>query len=72
MGSRVQSTVDCFPELLFLQISVEQALVGFLKQFINNFIFPTLACVALFNNNIYKEIIGEFLKVNGEQPYFEK
>ena len=29
MGSRVQSTVGCFPELCFLQFSVEQVLVGF-------------------------------------------
>ena len=39
-GSRLQSTVDCFPELCFLQFSVAQVLVGLRKQFIINFIFP--------------------------------
>ena len=47
MGSRVQSTVFCFPELCFLQFSVAQ--VGLRKQLINNFIFPAWA--ADFNNH---------------------
>ena len=51
MGSRVQSTVGYFPELCFLQFSVAQVLVGLRKQSINNFIFPTWACTAGFNNN---------------------
>ena len=51
MGSRVQSTVGCFPELCFLQFSVVQVLVGLRKQFINNFVFPTLVYAAGFNNN---------------------
>ena len=52
MGSRVQSTVGCFlPELCFLQFSVAQVLVGLRKQFINNFIYPTCASAAGFNNN---------------------
>ena len=51
MGSRVQSTVGCFPELCFLEFSVAQVLVGLRKQFINNFVFPTWACAAGFNNN---------------------
>ena len=40
MGSRVQSTVGCFPELFFLQFSVSQLLVDLRKQFIINFVFP--------------------------------
>ena len=32
IGSRVQSTVGCFPELCFLQFSVAQMLVGLRKQ----------------------------------------
>ena len=40
MGSRVQSTIGCFPELCFIQFSVEQVLVGLQKQFINNLVFP--------------------------------
>ena len=51
MGSRVQSTIGCFPMLSFLQFSVAQVLVGLLKQFINNFVFPALACAVGFNNN---------------------
>ena len=50
-GSRVRSTVACFPELCFLQFSVAQVLVGLRKQFINNFVFPTWASAAGFNNN---------------------
>ena len=51
MGSRVQSTVGCFPELYFLQFVVAQVLVGFRKQFINNFVFHAWTCTAGFNNN---------------------
>ena len=40
MGSWVQSTVGCFPELCLLQFSVAQVLVGLQTQFINNFVFP--------------------------------
>ena len=47
MGSSVQSTVGCFPELCFLQFSVVQVLVGLWNQFINNFVFPARA-VLLF------------------------
>ena len=50
MCSRMQLTVGCFPELCF-QFSVAQVLVGLRKQFINNFVFPTWACAASFNNN---------------------
>ena len=42
MGSRVQSTVRCFP-LYFVQFSVAQVLV-------NNFVYPTWTCAAGFNN----------------------
>ena len=41
MGSRVQSTVGCFPQLCFVQFSVAEVLVGLRKQFMNNFVFPT-------------------------------
>ena len=51
MGSRMQSTVGCFPELCFLQFSAAQVLVGSRKQFINNFVFQNWACTAGFNNN---------------------
>ena len=50
MGLREQSTVGCFPELVF-QFSVAQVLVGLQKQFINNFVLPTWTCAAGFNNN---------------------
>ena len=40
MGSKVQSTVGCFPELCFLQFPASLVLVGLRKQFINNFFFP--------------------------------
>ena len=36
---------------LFLNFSVAQVLVGLRNKFINNFVFPTCACVAGFNNN---------------------
>ena len=49
MGSRVHSTVGFFPEL-FCNF-VAQVLVGLLKQYINNFVSPTWACAAGFNNN---------------------
>ena len=51
MGSRVQSTIECVPELCFLQFSVAQVIVELQKRFINNLVFPTCACVARFNNN---------------------
>ena len=51
MGSRVQLTVGCFLELCFLQFSVAQVLVGLRRQFITNFVFPTSACAAGFDNN---------------------
>ena len=51
MGSKVKSTVYCFPDLCFLQFSVAQVLVGLRKQFINNFVFPPWAGAAGFNNN---------------------
>ena len=50
MGSRVQSSVGCFPEFFF-QFSLAQVLVGFRQQFLNNFVIPTWACAAGFNNN---------------------
>ena len=34
-----------------LQFYVAQVHVGLRKQFINNFVFPTFACAAGFNNN---------------------
>ena len=51
MGLREQSTVSYFPEFCFLQFSMAQVLVGFRRQFINNFVFHTWACAAGFNNN---------------------
>ena len=36
---------------LFLDFSVAQVLMGLRKQFVNNFVFPTWACAAGFNNN---------------------
>ena len=39
------------PELCCLQFSVEQVLVGFGKQFINNCVFPAWACTVGLNNN---------------------
>ena len=52
MGSRVQSTVGCFPEMCFLQFSVAEVLVVLRKQYIINFVFLTWACAAGFNNII--------------------
>ena len=51
MGLRVQSTVGCFPEFCFLQFSVANVLVELRKLLINNFVFPTWALAAGFNNN---------------------
>ena len=51
VGSRMQSTVGCFPELCFLQFFVTQVLVGLRKQFINNLVFQAFACAAGLNNN---------------------
>ena len=51
MGSRVQSSVGCLPQLCFLPVSVVQVNVGLRKQFINNYVFPTRACSVGFNNN---------------------
>ena len=51
MGSRVQSTFGCTPELCFLQFSVAQLLVGLRKQYMNNFVFPKCAVAVGFNNN---------------------
>ena len=47
----MESTVGCFLESCFLQFSVEQVLVWLRKQLINNFVFPTWAFTAGFNNN---------------------
>ena len=58
MGSTVQSTVGCFSELRFLKFSVAQLLVGLRKQFINNFVFPTWALAAGFNNNNTKMLVN--------------
>ena len=52
MGSWVQLTVGrFFPELCFLQFFVAHELLGLRKQFISNFVSPTWACAAGFNNN---------------------
>ena len=52
MGLREQSAVGCIPELCFFHFYVVQVIVWLRKQLINNFILPTLACAAGFNNNI--------------------
>ena len=51
IGSRVQSTVGCFPALCVLQFSWAQVLMRLRKLFINDFVFPTWVCSAAFNNN---------------------
>ena len=56
MGSRVQSSVGCFLELCFLQYFVAYVLVGLRKQFMNNFVLPTWACTAGFNNNTNNKV----------------
>ena len=65
MGSRVQSTVGCRPELCFIQFAVAQELVGLRKEFINNFVFPTWACAAGFNddnnNNVLNSTINSYI-----------
>ena len=45
MGLRELSIVGCFPEFVF-HFSVVQVLVWLRKQFLNNLVFPTLACAA--------------------------
>ena len=53
MGSKVQSSVGCFPELCFIQLFVAQVFVGLRKQFINNFVFllgPVLLILIIINN----------------------
>ena len=49
MGLREQSIVSCFPEFVFL-FSVVQVRVGLRKQFMNDYVFPTWACAAGFDN----------------------
>ena len=44
---REQSISGCITQYVF-QFSVVQVLVELCKQFINNFVFPTLACAAGF------------------------
>ena len=55
-----QSIIGCFPKFVF-QFSMAQLLVGLGKEFINNFVFPTCACAAGFNNynsnDLQKEIL---------------
>ena len=50
MGLREQSNVGCIPE--FFRFSVVKVLLWLRKQFINNFVLPTWASTAGFNNNI--------------------
>ena len=40
----------CYPEFVF-PFSVVQVLLGLCKQFITNFVFPTWACAAGFDDN---------------------
>ena len=47
MGSGEQSIVGCFSEFLFSFLWYR----CLCKQFMNNFVFPTWACAAGFNNN---------------------
>ena len=68
MGSRVQATVGCFPELCFLQFSVALVLVGLRKQFINNFAFPTWACAGGFSNNNNNNIMRIISLPNAHYP----
>ena len=51
MGLYVQSTVGCFSDLYFFLVFVSQVLVGLRKQFMNNFVFTTWPCGAVFNND---------------------
>ena len=53
MGLMEQSIVGCFPEFVF-QFFRGAGAVGLRFQFINNFVFPTLACAAGFNIIIIK------------------
>ena len=48
---------------LFLSFSAAQVLVGLRKQFMNNFVFPTLACAAGFNNNDNNNIATVLLRL---------
>ena len=48
MGSRVLSTVGCFPELCFFQFSVAQVLVGLRKPFIKKKFSPLLPGLLVF------------------------
>ena len=50
VGLRAQSIMVASLRYVF-QFSVAQMSLGLRKQFINNFIFPTWACDAGFNNN---------------------
>ena len=63
MGSKMQLTVGCLNELCFLQFSVAKVLVGLRKQFIKNFVFPTWACDAEFNNtnNVSRNVSSNLL-----------
>ena len=50
MGLKEQTIVGYFPEFVF-QFSLARVLVGLLKLFMNNFVHPSWACAAGFNNN---------------------
>ena len=63
MGLREQSIVGCFPVFVF-QCSVVLVLVGLRKKFIDNFVFPTWACDAGFNNNNNFIYFSNFLKIS--------
>ena len=64
MGLREQSTVGCFPELCFLQVSVARCLFGSES----NCWVPTWACAAGFdnNNNNQKRIRVKFSHHSGQ------
>ena len=51
IGSRVQSTVGYFSELIFFSIFHGAVACGVAKPTINNNVFPTWACTAGYNNN---------------------
>ena len=51
MGLRQKPIVGCFSESCFFWFSEALVLLGLGKKFINNFVFPTCACAARFNNN---------------------
>ena len=62
MGSWVQSTTGCFPELFFLQFFMAQVLVGWRTKIYEQLCFLTCTYAAGFYNNSNIKIMISFIE----------